>query len=148
MSLADASRLGIRCAFNSDSFAAYRTSALLGVGGFQASADIGEDTVAAATSAASGRLEVAYASDAKVFHSHRLSILQEAARYVAIGRMHSVHEEVFSRFGRAEGAGWEYVRSELAVLGERQSLADPRCCAPFGSEVCRVQDRAEARKSR
>jgi rhamnosyltransferase len=59
--------LGIKSIFISNSFAAYRRSALLAVGGFRKDVIFGEDTVTAARLLLSG-YQVAYSAQACVYH--------------------------------------------------------------------------------
>ncbi|MHB8117027.1 MAG: glycosyltransferase [Acidithiobacillus ferrivorans] len=73
--LADKSKLGIKAAFTSNSFAAYRTKAVFDVGGFPSKLILGEDMVVAARMLLAG-WSVAYVADAQVYHSHGYTVLQ------------------------------------------------------------------------
>lgn len=115
VSLADIERLGIKAAFISNSFAAYRREALLDVGGFPRKLILGEDTVVAARMLVSG-WKVAYRADARVFHSHAYSPGQEFRRYFDTGVLHAGEQWMLDRLGSAEGEGGRFVRSELAYL--------------------------------
>ncbi|MCL5796669.1 MAG: glycosyltransferase, partial [Gammaproteobacteria bacterium] len=70
---------GIRTAFLSNSFAAYRVSALKKVGGFPNNLILAEDMIVAAKMLQS-RYAVAYVADACVYHSHNYSPWQEFKR--------------------------------------------------------------------
>lgn len=70
----DIPRLGIKAAFLSDSFAAYRRSALIEVGGFPSDVILGEDTFVAAKMLLAG-WKVAYAADATCYHSHNYNMI-------------------------------------------------------------------------
>ena len=116
--LRDAERMGIKAAFLSNSFAAYRVEALRAVGGFPTDVILGEDTIVAAKMLLAGR-KVAYQADAQVFHSHDYTHLQEFRRYFDIGVMHARARWMLDAFGSPEGEGGRFVRSELAYLLRR-----------------------------
>ncbi|MFN4262926.1 MAG: glycosyltransferase [Thioalkalivibrionaceae bacterium] len=111
---ADVSRLGIQTAFVSDSFAAWRTSAVREVGGFAPRIIGGEDLQLAARLLRAGYAAV-YAADAAVIHSHRYEFGSEFGRYFDIGAMHAQQREVLAPLGSATGAGLRYARAELQV---------------------------------
>ena len=111
-------RLGFKTIFISNSFAAYRTSALMGVGGFPADVIFGEDTVAAGRLLLSG-YKVAYVAEACVYHSHAYSWIQEFHRYFDVGVLHSRESWLLDQFGRTNGEGKRFVLSELKYLLDR-----------------------------
>lgn len=111
----DISRLGLKVAFVSNSFAAYRRAVLMSIGGFPSDNIFGEDTYVSAKVILAG-LKVAYVSDAKVFHSHDYSVIQDFQRYFDIGVFHSREPWLRSAFGGAEGEGKRFVVSELRFL--------------------------------
>ncbi|HQT43292.1 MAG TPA: glycosyltransferase [Halothiobacillus sp.] len=113
--LADRDRMGIKAAFSSNSFAAYRRSALQAVGGFPRDIILGEDTFVAARMLLAG-WKVAYQADALVFHSHGYSYVQEFRRYFDIGVFHHREYWMLTAFGKPEGEGGRFVRSELSYL--------------------------------
>lgn len=114
----DAKSMGIKAAFMSNSFAAYRTEALAAVGGFPSDVILGEDTIVAAKMLMAG-WKVAYQADAQVYHSHDYNYLQEFRRYFDIGVMHTREFWMLDAFGAPEGEGGRFVRSELAYLLNR-----------------------------
>ena len=114
-SLTDAGELGIKTAFMSNSFAAYRCSALAKVGGFPGDTILGEDMYVAAKMILAG-WQVAYCAEARVYHSHGYSLVEECKRYFDIGVFHSREAWIRVKFGRAEGQGFHYVISELKHL--------------------------------
>lgn len=120
----DRVRLGIKTAFTSNSFAAYRRDALMQVGGFPGKLILGEDMVAAAKMLRDGWL-VAYVADAVVFHSHGYTIRQELRRYFDIGVLHLDQHWLLETFGSAEGEGVAYVRSEIREVLRRAPLLLP-----------------------
>ena len=123
-SQADASRLGIKTAFCSNSFAAYRRKALLEAGGFPARAILSEDMLAVAAMLAKG-WDVQYVASARVYHSHNYTTVEEFRRYFDIGVLHGSHPDLIARFGTPEGEGWRFLRSELAYLARAAPLLIP-----------------------
>jgi rhamnosyltransferase len=114
-SLADIPSLGIKAAFISNSFAAYRRSALESVGGFPQNCLVSEDTYVAAKLVLSG-WKVAYCADAKVYHSHDYGFIDEFKRYFDIGVFHAQEPWIMEKFGKAEGEGFRFFVSELKYL--------------------------------
>jgi rhamnosyltransferase len=114
-SMEDAKRLGIKACFFSDSFAAYRLEALEQVGGFPERAIVGEDVIVAAKLLKAG-WKIAYVADACVYHSHDLTPLQEMRRYFDIGVFHARESWILREFGKPEGEGLRFLRSELRYL--------------------------------
>jgi rhamnosyltransferase len=110
---ADIPRLGIKVPFISNSFSAYRKSALQEVGGFPEHVILSEDMCVAAKMILAG-YSIAYAGEAKVYHSHNYTPLQEFRRYFDIGAFHSQEAWIQKTFGGAGGEGLRYIRSELA----------------------------------
>ena len=118
-------RLGIKAAFLSNSFAAYRRSALLDVGGFPESIIVAEDAVVAARLLMRG-WTVAYQGEACVVHSHPLSLLSEFRRYFDTGVMHQQEPWLLETFGTAGGEGGRFVRSEMRYLARHAPLLLPK----------------------
>ena len=123
-SLGDAPELGVKTTFISNSFAAYRRSALLEVGGFPSSTILCEDTYVAAKMLLRG-WKVAYCADAMVFHSHGYGVVNEFKRYFDLGVFYGRESWIRQNFGRTEGEGMRYVRSELRYLMKRSPLLIP-----------------------
>jgi rhamnosyltransferase len=116
--------LGIKAAFLSNSFAAYRVNALLDAGGFPSNVIMGEDTLAAGKLLLTG-WKIAYVADAQVYHSHPLTITEEFRRYFDIGVYHRREEWLREQFGKATKEGNRFVLSELGFLAERNPLLLP-----------------------
>lgn len=114
-SIAHAEELGIKTAFISNSFAAYRCSVLKAIGGFPSNTILGEDMYVAAKMILAN-WQVAYCAEAQVYHSHAYSLLQEGKRYFDIGVFQSREKWIRKSFGQAEGQGVKFVISELAYL--------------------------------
>jgi rhamnosyltransferase len=114
-SLADAREHGIRTAYISNSFAAYRIRALSESGGFPSALILGEDTHVALRMLLAG-WSVSYCATALVRHSHNYSIIQEMQRYFDFGVLHAQLPELLREFGAPEGDGLRFVRSELGYM--------------------------------
>ncbi|TQV64340.1 MAG: glycosyltransferase family 2 protein [Sulfurovum sp.] len=111
----DISKYGIKTAFLSDSFAAYRRSALESIGWFKSDLILGEDTYAGAKMIL-GDYKLAYMAEAKVYHSHSYTVWQEFKRYFDIGVFHKCESWILESFGKAEGEGLKYIKSEVKYL--------------------------------
>lgn len=122
--VADAPRLGIKTAFISNSFAAYRRSALLEAGGFPGNVILSEDTYVAARMLLNG-WKIAYCAEAQVFHSHDYGMAQEFRRYFDTGVFHGREPWIRQAFGQPAGEGMRFVRSELRYLLRRRPWLIP-----------------------
>ena len=112
---ADIHRFGIKTAFCSNSFAAYRRSDLLAVGGFASNVIFGEDAHAATRLLLSGKA-VQYVAEAEVYHSHDYSMVEDFRRYFDIGVFHSREPWIIDALGTAEGEGFRFMKSEAYYL--------------------------------
>jgi rhamnosyltransferase len=109
------SAYGIRGPFLSDSFTAYRRSALQQCGGFPLRAIVSEDMYVG------GRMlmanwSLAYVAEATVRHSHSYTLMGDVRRYFDIGAFYSEQPWLLSAFGGGNGEGLRFVRSELGYL--------------------------------
>ena len=107
--LQDKEQYGIKTAFLSDSFAAYRKSSLEYIDWFKDGLIVGEDTYAGAKILVDG-FSLAYCAEAKVYHSHSYTIIEEFKRYFDIGVFHKSEHWILETFGKAEGEGGKYVK--------------------------------------
>ena len=112
----DRAAMGIKTVFLSNSFAAYRRTDLLAVGGFPSHLIMGEDTYVAAKMLLAGS-NVAYCAEATVFHSHDYSLMEEFRRYFA-----------------SDGPAWPFERQALIKL--RTIAGD----GEFGRELVSLRD--------
>lgn len=112
---ADVAEFGIKTCFLSNSFAAFRVTALREVGGFPANVILGEDMHLAARLLKAGHA-IAYQAQAKVYHSHNYSLLAEFRRYFDTGVFHAQHHWLTHDFGGAGREGLRFLRSEMAYL--------------------------------
>ena len=112
---------GLKTAFASNSFAAYRVSALKSVGGFPSKVPLCEDMYVAAKMLLDG-WKIFYAAEAQVYHSHNYTAAQEFRRYVQIGKFHAQESWIRETFGSAEGAGKKFVLMKLSKLAKKNPL--------------------------
>jgi rhamnosyltransferase len=106
--------IGFRATFCSNSFAAYSVRALDEVGGFP-DVIVSEEVSAVARMLMCG-WTLAYQADAKVIHSHRMTLRGEFARYFDIAVHHSREEWILKAFGHVGGEGAYFILSELRYL--------------------------------
>lgn len=112
--LSDRYRLGIKPAFFSNSFAAYRVVDLSAVGGFLAT-DYGEDTHVAARLLKNKRA-IAYVAEARVYHSHEHTPMEEFHRHSKAGYLHAQHPAILNGLGKITTEGLRFVISETIYL--------------------------------
>lgn len=117
---ADKEKFKIKTPFLSDSFAAYRLSALKAIGGFP-KAIVSEDMYVGAKLLQAG-YNLAYAAEAQVYHSHDYNLLQEFRRYFDIGVFQAREGWIREDFGSAEGEGIKMVVKQLKYLCENRGV--------------------------
>lgn len=108
---ADRARMGIKTAFLSDSFAAYRCAALDAVGGFPEVAAC-EDMYVGAKMLMAG-YTLLYEAEARVYHSHEYSWRENFHRYYVTGVFHKQQSWIRQVFGGSEGEGLRLLRYQL-----------------------------------
>ena len=133
-SIEDVPSLGIKTAFMSNAFSAYRIQALEEVGGFPSRTILSEDMFVAARMLLNG-WKLVYAGDACCYHSHNYSLFEEGRRYFDIGVFHARARWIRERFGGAGGEGWRYVRSELRFLGLKDIMRWPEALLRNGLKL-------------
>ncbi|NCO14330.1 MAG: glycosyltransferase family 2 protein [Shewanella vesiculosa] len=116
----DTEQFGIQTAFLSNSFAAYRRSAMDKIDWFKNGLILGEDTYAGAKLLQAG-YKLAYVADAQVYHSHSYSVWEEFKRYFDIGVFHQMESWILKDFGKPEGEGMRYIKSEFNFLLENRA---------------------------
>lgn len=107
--------LGIKTVFSSNSFAAYRAVALAEVGSFPDESYFGEDQIVAGRLLKAG-WKLAYNADSSVIHSHGYSIADDFRRYFDVGVFHARNKWILNDFGKAEGEGLSFLRSEVEFI--------------------------------
>lgn len=123
-SFEDRGKYGIKTVFISNSFAAYRRSALLEAGGFPLDTIMNEDTYVAGKLLVAG-WKLAYCAEAQVCHSHDYSFAEEFKRYFDIGVFHTRTPWLQQTFGGPSGEGLRYVLSEMRYLLRRSPWLIP-----------------------
>lgn len=110
--LDDRLKLGLKTVFVSNSCAAYRKKALSLVDYFGRDHLFGEDACAVGRLLLKG-YRIAYVAEARVYHSHNYSMLQEFRRYFDVGAFHRQQGWLLKEFGTIKGAGRKYIQSEF-----------------------------------
>lgn len=126
-SLSSIKKLGIKSVFLSNSFSAYRVSIFKELGGFPKNTILCEDMYLGAKAVLAG-YKIAYASTAKVRHSHNYSFLDEFKRYFDIGVFHKNEKWIHENFGGAGGEGKKFIISELRYLFRNNPLWITNAC--------------------
>lgn len=121
----DVSVLGLKTAFMSNSFAAYRRSSYESLGGFPKNTILAEDMYLAAKMILAGH-KVAFCAEAMVYHSHNYTPWDEFRRYFDIGVFHACEPWIQLQLGGASGEGVTFVCSELRYLWNKYPLWIPR----------------------
>jgi rhamnosyltransferase len=111
--------------FCSNSFAAYRRSSLLEIGGFRGDLILGEDMEFAARAIKAGYANF-YCATASVYHSHDYSFRENVARYFDIGVFDDRNRWMRAQFGSHGAEGLRFIRSELHYLVVRSPRQIPR----------------------
>ena len=116
-SAADLEELGIKTYFCSNVCAAYDTAIYRRLGGFIKKTIFNEDMIYAAKAIQNG-CQIAYAADARVFHSHNYTAMEQLHRNFDLAVSQADHPEVFSGI-RSEGEGIRLVRRTAAFLARQ-----------------------------
>ena len=93
----DRQLLGIKSAFFSNSFGAYRVNSLKSIGGFPTDVPLGEDMYVCAKMLMAG-YKIYYSAEAQAFHSHNFSFKEEFKRYYMIGILHKSEKWLIEKF--------------------------------------------------
>lgn len=120
-SLEDKDELGIKTAFLSDSFAAYRLKDLQQMGGFP-SIDICEDMYVAGKLLLAGK-KIAYMAEAEVEHSHEPDFQEMWRRYRKMGAFQRENSWLQASFGSAGGEGMKLLQYQFKRIGKEKGLA-------------------------
>lgn len=123
----DIQEKGLKVAFMSNSFSAYRVSIYKKLGGFPVKTILCEDMFYTAKAVLAG-YKVAYVANAMVKHSHNYSPLEEFRRYFDIGVFHTDEKWIREKFGGAGGEGKKFIFSEAKYLFKRSMLYLPVAC--------------------
>lgn len=116
----DSRKLGLKTAFLSDSFAAYRISDLESIGGFP-DVEICEDMYVAGRLLLKGK-KTAYVAEAVVSHSHEPDIKNIWRRYCAMGKFQRENPWLRENFGGAGEEGIRLLKYQLGRIGAEKGL--------------------------
>ncbi|HIB9002816.1 rhamnosyltransferase [Raoultella planticola] len=119
--------MGLKTAFMSNSFSAYRLSVFKMLGGFPSDTILCEDMYYTAKAILAG-YKVAYVPAAKVHHSHNYTPVEEFKRYFDIGVFHQDEPWIREAFGSAGGEGRKFIFSELVFLFRKAPMWIPVAC--------------------
>jgi len=111
----DIPELGIKAAFCSNSFAAYKRTPMEALGGFPSGMIFGEDTAATARFLEQGWSSL-YVAEAAVHHSHDYTLRQEFARYFDAGAFHARERWFTALLSGPSREGVRFVRSEVSYV--------------------------------
>ena len=113
---ADLPRLGIKTFFCSNVCAAYNRKIFDELGGFIKHTIFNEDMIYAAKAVEAG-YGIAYVAEARVFHSHDYSCMEQFHRNFDLGVSQAQHPEVFAAYP-SESEGIRLVRQTVQYLWE------------------------------
>ncbi|HAT2374447.1 TPA: glycosyltransferase [Raoultella ornithinolytica] len=113
--LSDIEKKGIKTVFMSNSFSAYKVNIFTRLDGFPSHTILCEDMFYAAKAIKSG-YSICYMADAKVYHSHNYTAVDEFKRYFDIGVFHEKEPWIRELTGGLGGEGKKFVISEMKYL--------------------------------
>jgi rhamnosyltransferase len=131
--LDDKDRLGIKTASCSNSYSAYRKIALKDVGGFPSHTILGEDVIVGGKMLIKG-WKIAYVANSEAYHSHDYTVIEEFKRYFDIGVYHATNHWLIDEFGKADGEGVRYLKSEVKYVIKNNILVLPKMLASIGAK--------------
>jgi rhamnosyltransferase len=114
-SFSDRNKFGFRVFFCSNSFAAYRRTALSSVGGFPHYSIMGEDALVSAKMLING-FKVSYIAEAMVYHSHSYTLKAEFKRYFDTRVFHEQNLWLILHYGKPTGEGIRFLKSEVKYV--------------------------------
>jgi rhamnosyltransferase len=126
--------LGTKTFFCSNSFAAYRRSTLLQIGGFRSDLILAEDAEYAARAVLRGYANV-YCATATVHHSHDYSLVAQLSRYFDLGVFDARHRWMREQFGSHTGEGFRFIKSEVNYLTRHAPLQIPYGLLQTGAKL-------------
>ena len=110
-------RLGIKTFFFSNVCSAIKTKEFKELGGFPENIIMFEDLIFAAKAIMKG-YKIAYVPEAKVWHSHNFSLIQQFRRYQDAGISLRNNAWIF-KYTKANREGAEFLKQEIAYLSKK-----------------------------
>lgn len=107
----DFEQYGIKTVFCSDSCCMYKRSVHMEVGGFDRTTQFNEDSIFAYNALKKG-YSMRYCAEAKVYHSHRLSLKQQFIRNRNIARCQREHSDIYGNI-KSEKEGIKYLKTGI-----------------------------------
>lgn len=117
---ADITRLGVKTFFCSNVCAAYRRDIYDALGGFIRHTIFNEDMIYASGAVKAG-YGIAYEADARVFHSHNYTNMQQLRRNFDLGVSQADHPEIFAEIP-SEAEGKKLVKETYTYLIRRKKI--------------------------
>ncbi len=114
-SIHDVEKYGVKTAFLSDSYSAYRRIHMDKIGWFKDGLILGEDMYAGTKLLQAGH-KLAYVANAMVYHSHNYTLIEEFKRYFDIGVFHKQQNWILQELGGSSGEGFRFVMSEISFI--------------------------------
>ena len=114
----DLAELGIKTYFCSNVCAAYNRNIFDMMGGFEKKAIFNEDMIFAGHAVQAG-YKIVYAAEAKVFHSHNYTCMQQFQRNFDLGVSQADHPEIFLKV-KSEKEGKKLIKSTLNYLKKKK----------------------------
>jgi rhamnosyltransferase len=127
-------QLGTKAFFCSNSFAAYRRSTLLALGGFRRDLILEEDAEYAARAIKAGYANM-YCASALAFHSHDYTVGEQLARYFDLGAFDAQNSWMREDFGSHGGEGLRFIKSEFLYLARHAPWQSPRAWSQTGAKL-------------
>jgi rhamnosyltransferase len=125
---------GTKSFFCSNSFAAYRRTTFLELGGFRRDLILAEDAEYSARAIVAGFANV-YCATALVRHSHDYTVVQQLRRYFDVGAFEARAAWLGARFGSHSGEGLRFVSSEFRYLLKNAAWEIPRAFAQSAAKL-------------
>lgn len=128
---ADLGRMGVKTFFCSNVCAAYRRDVYDALGGFISHTIFNEDMIYAAGAVKAG-YGIAYEAEARVFHSHNYTNIQQLRRNFDLGVSQADHPEIFAEIP-SESEGKKLVKEAYTYLkGRKKLFLFPGFCVQCG----------------
>lgn len=110
----------VKAIFCSDVCAMYDRKIFVQLGGFETSVNFNEDELYAFKALSNG-YSVGYRAEAKVYHSHNLTLREQFWRNFEIARSQKQFPEVFGNL-KSEGEGLRYVKDGLSYIAQNGNV--------------------------
>ncbi|MBO4505365.1 MAG: glycosyltransferase family 2 protein [Lachnospiraceae bacterium] len=120
----DLETVGVKAIFCSDTCAMYSRALHREIGGFDKSANFNEDGIFAYNALNAG-YTVEYCADAKVYHSHNMTLGAHFSRNCTIALNQKAHPEIYKKL-RSESEGIRYIRTGVRFFAKKKKY---RCIA-------------------